>query len=55
MSDRAANMLKEELEYLGAVKLRDVETSQKEILDVARKLEEAGEIMLTLEEEEIVE
>jgi len=55
MSERAANMLKEELEYLGAVKLRDVETSQKEILDVARKLEEAGEIMLTLEEEEIVE
>jgi flagellar motor switch protein FliG len=55
MSERAAGMLKEELEYLGAVRLRDVENAQKEILDVARKLEEAGEIMLSLEEEEIIE
>jgi flagellar motor switch protein FliG len=55
MSDRAASMLKEELEYLGAVKLKDVENAQKEILDVARRLEEAGEIVLTLEEEELVE
>lgn len=55
MSDRAANMLKEELEYLGAVKLKDVENAQKEILDAARNLEEAGEIVLTVEEEEIIE
>ncbi len=55
MSERAAGMIKEELEYLGAVKLKDVENAQKEILDVARRLEEAGEIVLTLEEEELIE
>lgn len=52
MSERAAGMLKEELEYMGAVRLKDVETAQKDILDVARRLEETGEIQLTRSEEE---
>lgn len=56
MSDRAAEMLKDELEYLGPVKLKDVEDSQREILDVVRSLEAASEIVLTRgEEEEIIE
>ena len=56
MSDRAAAMLKEELEYLGPVKLKDVENAQKEILDVVHSLEMAGEIVLARgEEEEIIE
>ncbi|KAA3617626.1 MAG: flagellar motor switch protein FliG [Calditrichaeota bacterium] len=55
MSERAAGMLKEELDYMGPVRLKDVETAQKDILDVARKLEETGEIQLTRgEEEELV-
>jgi flagellar motor switch protein FliG len=52
MSERAAGMLKEELDYMGAVRLKDVENAQKDILDVARRLEESGEIQLTRGEEE---
>lgn len=46
MSERAASMLQEELEYLGPVKLKDVEDSQQKIIDIIRKLEEEGEIMI---------
>jgi len=52
MSERAASMLKEELDYMGAVRLKDVEAAQKDILDVARRLEESGEIQLTRGDEE---
>ncbi len=56
MSERAAKMLKEELDYLGPVRIKDVEQAQKEILEVARRLEEQGEIMLVRgEEEELIE
>jgi len=56
MSERAAAMLKEELEYMGSVRLKDVENAQKEILDVARRLEESGEISLARgEEEELID
>ena len=46
MSSRAAEMLKDDLEVAPPAKVSDVETAQKEILSVARKLSEAGEIML---------
>lgn len=46
MSSRAAEMLKDDLEAAPPVKLSDVEAAQKEILSVARKLADAGEIML---------
>jgi len=46
MSSRAADMLKDDLEAAPPVKISDVEAAQKEILSVARKLAEAGEIML---------
>ncbi len=52
MSERAAAMLKEELDYMGPVRLKEVENAQKDILDIARRLEEAGEIQLTRSEEE---
>ncbi len=56
MSERAATMLRDELQYIGPVRLRDVESAQKQILDIIRRLEEAGEIVITRgEEEEIVE
>jgi flagellar motor switch protein FliG len=42
MSKRAAELLKEEMELMGAVRLRDVEKSQHEIVSIARKLEEEG-------------
>ncbi len=56
MSDRAADMLKDELQYLGPVRVRDVENAQKEILDVVRQLEADGEITITRgEEEEVID
>jgi flagellar motor switch protein FliG len=47
MSSRAAEMLVEDMEAKGPVKLSEVEAAQKEILGVARKLEESGEIVLS--------
>lgn len=46
MSKRAAEMLKEDMEVRGPVKLTDVEAAQKEILAVARRLADSGEIVL---------
>ncbi|MET0049648.1 MAG: flagellar motor switch protein FliG [Candidatus Thiodiazotropha sp.] len=46
MSKRAAEMLKDDMEAAAPAKLSDVEASQKEILQVARRLSDAGEIML---------
>ena len=42
MSKRAAELLKEEMDLMGAVRLRDVEKAQHEIVSIARKLEEEG-------------
>jgi flagellar motor switch protein FliG len=46
MSQRAAEMLKDDLESRGPVKLAEVEAAQKEILQAARKLAESGAINL---------
>ncbi len=46
MSKRAAELLRDDLEAKGPVRLSDVEAAQKEILAVARRMAEAGEIML---------
>jgi len=54
MSERAADMLKDELQYLGPVRVRDVENAQKVILDVVRQLESDGEITISHGEEEEV-
>jgi len=54
MSSRAAEMLVEDMEAKGPVKLSEVEAAQKEILAVARKLEESGEIVLMGGGEEMV-
>jgi flagellar motor switch protein FliG len=45
MSKRAADMLKEEMEVLGAIRLREVEKAQQEVVAIARKLEEEGVIV----------
>jgi flagellar motor switch protein FliG len=52
MSKRAADMLKEEMEYLGPVRLSNVEQMQQQIVDVVRKLEDMGEITTHASEEE---
>jgi flagellar motor switch protein FliG len=44
MSQRAAALLQEEMDYLGPVRLADVETVQQQIVDIVRRLEESGEI-----------
>jgi len=57
MSQRAGEMLTEEMEYLGAVKLSTVEQKQQEIVDIIRRLEDSGDIELNAsgEEEELVQ
>jgi flagellar motor switch protein FliG len=52
MSQRAAQMLAEEIEYLGAVRLSEVEAVQQQIVDVVRRLEDAGEITTQSSDEE---
>jgi len=47
MSKRASEMLRDDLEAKGPVRISDVEGAQKEILAVARRLAEAGEINLS--------
>ena len=54
MSSRAAEMLKEDMEAKGPVRLSEVEAAQKEILGIARKLEESGDIVLGGSGEEMV-
>jgi len=49
MSSRAVEMLKEDMEVLGPVRSREVAQSQQEILNLARKLESEGKIILKLE------
>ena len=46
MSKRAANMLKEEMEYMGPVRLKDVEEAQQKIVSIIRHLEDSGEIIV---------
>ena len=47
MSDRAVQLIKEDMEYMGPVRLSDVEAAQQRIVDVVRRLEEAGEIIIS--------
>ncbi|HEU5140976.1 MAG TPA: flagellar motor switch protein FliG [Bacillales bacterium] len=46
MSQRMAETLKEEMEFMGPVRLRDVEEAQTRIVSVIRRLEDAGEIVI---------
>jgi flagellar motor switch protein FliG len=54
MSQRAAEMLKDDLESRGPVRLSEVEGAQKEILAMVRKMSEAGTIQLGGKGEEFV-
>jgi flagellar motor switch protein FliG len=46
LSQRAADLLREEMDYLGPVKLSSVEQAQQQVVDVVRGLEDRGEITL---------
>lgn len=56
MSDRAGGMLKDELEFLGAVRVSEVEEAQSTVLDVVRRLDDANEITIARggESEELI-
>ncbi|HEX8325768.1 MAG TPA: flagellar motor switch protein FliG [Tepidisphaeraceae bacterium] len=46
MSERAAQMISEEMAYMGPVRVSDVEQAQQKIVDVVRRLEDSGEIVI---------
>ncbi|HEY0930650.1 MAG TPA: flagellar motor switch protein FliG [Gemmatimonas sp.] len=54
MSQRAVAGLKEEMEFLGPVKMRDVEAAQTDIVSKVRALEETGEIVLSAGTDDVI-
>lgn len=46
MSERAAALIKEDMQYMGPVRVSDVEAAQQRIVDVVRRLEESGEVII---------
>lgn len=54
MSNRAAEMLQEELEIMGPARLRDVEAAQQRIIQVAKRLETEGQLVLKIKDTEDV-
>ena len=47
MSERASSMIIEDMDFMGPVRLKDVEEAQQKILDVVRRLEEEGKILVS--------
>jgi flagellar motor switch protein FliG len=47
MSKRLTEMIREDIEFMGPVRLKDVEEAQQKIVNVIRKLEDAGEIVIS--------
>ncbi len=47
MSKRLAEQIREDLDFMGPVRLKDVEEAQQKIVNVIRKLEDAGEIIIS--------
>ena len=46
MSERASQLIQEDMQYMGPVRVSDVETAQQKIVDVVRRLEDAGDIII---------
>jgi flagellar motor switch protein FliG len=46
MSERAGQLIKEEMEFMGPVRVSDVEGAQQKIVDIVRRLEDAGEVII---------
>ena len=47
MSSRLASMIKEDMEFMGPVRMKDVEEAQQKIVNVIRKLEDSAEIVIS--------
>ena len=47
MSERASQLIKEDMEFMGPVRVSDVEAAQQKIVDVVRRLEDAGEVIIS--------
>ncbi len=47
LSSRLATMIKEDMEFMGPVRLKDVEEAQQKIVNIIRKLEDTGEIVIS--------
>ena len=47
LSKRLAVMIKEEMDYMGPIRLKDVEEAQQKVVNIIRKLEDAGEIVIS--------
>jgi len=54
MSERAAALIGEDMQYMGPVRVSDVETAQQRIVDVVRRLVDAGEIVIAGRGEDMV-
>lgn len=46
MSERAASLIQEDMQYMGPVRVSDVEAAQQRIVDIVRRLEESGELII---------
>lgn len=56
MSKRAANLLKEDMEFMGPVRMKDVDEAQQKIVNIIQKLEEQGEVTVARSgEDELVD
>ncbi len=47
MSKRLAEMIREDMEFMGPVRMKDVEEAQQKIVNIIRKLEDSGEIVIS--------
>jgi flagellar motor switch protein FliG len=47
LSKRLATMIREDMEYMGPVRLKDVEEAQQKIVNIIRKLEDSSEIIIS--------
>jgi flagellar motor switch protein FliG len=46
MSERAAQLIKEDMQFMGPVKISDVEAAQQRVVDIVRRLEESGDVVI---------
>lgn len=47
MSERAAQLIQEEMEFMGPVRVSDVEQAQQKIVDIVRRLEDSGDVIIS--------
>jgi fliG C-terminal domain len=47
LSSRLSTMIKEDMEFMGPVRMKDVEEAQQKIVNTIRRLEDAGDIVIS--------